>query len=177
MEILRYLAIGLAVGLLSGALGIGGGVLLVPLLMWVCGLSLGAAAGTTLAVLVVPVVLPAAWEYYARGNVDVRAAIFIALAFGFGGYAGAWLRHEHILPEGALRLGFGLMMMYIAFNMIVVSNSEVANAAVGVTATMAAWLTWLWLRMLGKRAAARPKLQDYIVDSVEHHKGETDYHI
>jgi uncharacterized protein len=177
MEILRYIAIGLAVGLVSGLLGIGGGVLLVPGLMWICGLTFTEAAGTTLAVLVVPVVLPAAWEYYARGYVDLKAAIFIALAFALGGYIGAWLRHEQALPEGFLRLCLGLIMVYIAANMIVLSNSEAANAAAGVMATVAAWLTYLWLRVLGKRVLARPKLTDNILRAAEQRRGEPDYHI
>jgi uncharacterized protein len=177
MEILWYIAIGLGVGLVSGLLGIGGGVLLIPGLMWICGFTFTEAAGTTLAVLVVPVVLPAAWEYYARGYVDLKAAIFIALAFAFGGYAGAWLRHEHALPEGFLRLCLGLVMVYIAANMIVMSNSETANAAAGVIATVAAWLTYLWLRMLGRRVLDRPKLPDTILLAAEQRRGEPEYHI
>ena len=177
METFRYIAIGLAVGLASGLLGIGGGVLLVPGLMWICGFTFTEAAGTTLAVLVVPVVLPAAWEYYARGYVDVQAAVFIALAFALGGYAGAWLRHEHMLPEGFLRLCLGLVMFYIAANMIVWSNSEAANAAAGVVATFGAWLTYMWLRMLGRRALTRPRVQDNILRAAEQRQGENDYHI
>ena len=80
MDILRYLAIGLAVGTVSGALGIGGGVLMLPALWWLCEMPPTKAAGTTLAVLVVPVVLPAAWEYYDKGHIDVRAALWIAVA-------------------------------------------------------------------------------------------------
>jgi uncharacterized protein len=177
MDIIRYITIGLVVGLVSGALGIGGGVVLVPALMWICGLSFGQAAGTTLAVLVVPVVLPAAWEYYARGYVDVRAAVCIAIAFAFGGYAGAWLHHEKILPEGTLRLGFGVVMVYIAFSMIVVSDSAAANAALGLSATLAAWLAFLWLRLVGKKALAPLTLQEQILRTEEKNRGEPDYHI
>jgi uncharacterized membrane protein YfcA len=142
-----------------------------------CGLTFTEAAGTTLAVLVVPVVLPAAWEYYARGYVDLKAAIFIALAFAFGGYTGAWLRHEHALPEGFLRLCLGLVMVYIAANMIVMSNSETANAAAGVMSTVAAWLIYLWLRTLGRRALVPPRLSDNILRAAEHKRGEPDYRI
>src|SRR4051794_1835821 len=99
MRIILYLGIGLTVGTASGALGIGGGVLLVPALIWLAGLEPRIAAGTTLAVLVVPVVLPAAWKYYSNGYLDLAAACWIAVAFVCGGYLGASLAVHHYLPE------------------------------------------------------------------------------
>ena len=99
MDIFLYLCIGLTVGVLSGTLGIGGGVLMLPALIWICGLAPGRAAGTTLAVLVVPVVLPAAYAYFEKDNIDFRAAMWIALAFGFGGYGGALLRNLEFAGE------------------------------------------------------------------------------
>src|SRR5262249_25401699 len=176
-DICLYLGIGLVVGLVSGALGIGGGVLMLPALIWLCDLSPAKAAGTTLAVLVVPVVLPAAWDYYARGNVDVKAAVFIALAFAAGGYGGAALRNRHLIPEEVFRLGLGLIMMYIAFNLIVTSDSEATKAAGGITAAGLAWLAYLGLHVLGRRALERPRLQDQIRRMDEQGYGGPDYHI
>src|SRR4051794_4288466 len=106
MSIILYLGIGLTVGTVSGALGIGGGVLLVPALVWLGDLDPRTAAGTTLAVLVVPVVLPAAWEYYARGYLDVKAAVWIAVAFAVGSFIGARLVVRGYLPGAELRLAF-----------------------------------------------------------------------
>src|SRR5260370_1267920 len=117
MEIFVYLGIGLTVGLVSGTLGIGGGVLMLPALVLLCGFSPAQAAGTTLAVLVVPVVLPAALEYGSRGHINVQAALWIAMAFAVGGYGGAVLRNQEVLPEATIRLCFGLLMMYIAFDL------------------------------------------------------------
>ena len=68
MQTLLLLAIGLAIGTISGALGIGGGVLLVPALIWLCRYDFPKAAGTTLAVLVPPIGLPAAWACQVRCN-------------------------------------------------------------------------------------------------------------
>src|SRR5436190_23575840 len=105
MDIFLYLVIGVTVGMVSGSVGIGGGVLMLPALMWLCQMEGRRAAGTTLAVLVVPVVLPAAYEYWSRGHVDVKAAACMALAFAVGGFLGAALRNNHVLPEGLVRMG------------------------------------------------------------------------
>ena len=74
MKIVLYLSIGLAIGTASGALGIGGGVLLVPALIWLCGMDPQHAAGTTLAVLVVPVVLPAVITYARADKLNIDQA-------------------------------------------------------------------------------------------------------
>jgi uncharacterized membrane protein YfcA len=176
-NILVYLGIGLVVGVVSGSVGIGGGVLMLPALMWLCGMEPRCAAGTTLAVLVVPVVLPAAYDYWCNHHVNVKAALWIALAFAIGGYTGAALRTNHVLPDWLLRLGLGLIMMYIALNLIVISDSEAAKAAAGVTATLLAWLTFLWLRAVGKGALARPKLHEQIQRMHEQGHGDPDYYI
>jgi uncharacterized membrane protein YfcA len=177
MDIVFYLGIGLSVGMISGSVGIGGGILMLPALMWLCGMDPRRAAGTTLAVLVVPVVLPAAYEYWSKDHVDLKAAIWMAVAFAVGGFAGAAMRNNHVLPEDVLRWGLGLMMMYIAINLIVISDSETAKAAAGITAMVLAWLAYLGLRALGKRALARPKLQEQIRRMDEQGHGDPDYYI
>jgi uncharacterized protein len=177
MRILLYLGIGLTVGSVSGALGIGGGILLVPALIWFCGFEPRIAAGTTLAVLVVPVVLPAAWRYHAARLTDVEAALWIAAAFAVGGYCGAYLVVHHLLPEVALRIGFGLVMVFIAVRMILSADSEAANAAAGLTAMLGGWLLFLYLRLLGRRHLNRPDLGQQIRMMQQHGHGETDYHI
>jgi uncharacterized membrane protein YfcA len=177
MEIVGYLLIGLIVGMVSGSVGIGGGVLMLPALMWICHMETRRAAGTTLAVLVVPVVLPAAYEYWSEGYVDLKAAAWMALTFALGGFIGAALRSNQVLPESALRLSLGLIMMYIAINLIVMSDSEAAKAAAGVTAVVLAWLAYVGLRMLGKRALAVPKLQEQIKRMDKEGHGDPDYYI
>src|SRR5205823_1673792 len=127
--------------------------------------------------LVVPVVLPAAWEYWSRDHIDVRAALWIAAAFAVGGFGGAWLRNLDVLPDSVLRLCFGLIMMYVAFHLIVVSDSEAARAAAGLTAVVLAWLGYLGLRALGRRTPQRPQLQEQIQKMGEQGHGGPDYHI
>jgi len=81
--------LGLAAGMLSGLIGIGGGVIIIPALVLLFGLTQHQAQGTTLALLIPPIGILAAWTYYKQGFVDVRIALFIALGFVAGSYFGA----------------------------------------------------------------------------------------
>lgn len=87
--ILAYLVLGLAVGVLSGIVGIGGGVMIVPCLVWFFQMSQHKAQGTSLGALLAPIGALAFWEYHKAGNVDVRAALLIGLGFLVGGFFGA----------------------------------------------------------------------------------------
>jgi uncharacterized membrane protein YfcA len=73
-------AIGLISGVLSGIFGIGGGVVMVPALIYLAGFRQHVATGTSLAVLLPPVGVGAVIEYYRHGNVDIRAAMVLAIA-------------------------------------------------------------------------------------------------
>lgn len=177
MRIALYLLIGVTIGGSSGALGIGGGVLLVPALIWLCGFDPRMAAGTTLAVLVVPVVLPAVWKYHQFRLIDLEAALWIAGAFAVGAYLGASLVVHHFLPDYSLRLAFGLVMMYIAVRFIVASDSEVANTVAALIAVGLAWVIYLGLRLLGRRQALRPEFAPHLQQLKERGAGDLDYHI
>jgi uncharacterized membrane protein YfcA len=177
MSIILYLGIGLTIGMVSGALGIGGGVLLVPALIWLGNLDPTTAAGTTLAVLVVPVVLPAAWMYYSRGYLDVQAAVWIAAAFAVGSFVGARLRVHHSLPEAEMRIAFALMMIYIAVRFLMASSSEAAQALVGLLAVAFAWVAYLGLRALGRRHRPRPDLGEKIRELEQQGRGDPEYYI
>src|SRR5580693_6972309 len=106
MDILKFVLIGLVVGSLSGVLGIGGGVLLVPALIWLCGFDPKKAAGTSLAILIPPIGLPAAWRAYNDRLVDLEAALWIAGAFMVGAYASRGL--VQYLDDQTLRVSFGV---------------------------------------------------------------------
>ncbi len=81
--------LGLVAGWLSGLIGIGGGIIMVPALMFLFALSLRTAQGTSIAALAPPIGILAAYVYYKQGNVDVRAAGLIAVGFLIGGFLGA----------------------------------------------------------------------------------------
>jgi uncharacterized protein len=76
-----FIAIGCGAGFISGLVGIGGGIIMIPALMFFAGFPQLTATGTSLAVLIMPIGLAAVVQYYRGGNVDVRAAIIIALMF------------------------------------------------------------------------------------------------
>ena len=117
MDIVLLLILGLAAGILSGLLGIGGGILIVPALIFVFGLSQHTAQGTTLALMVPPIGLLAAWTYYKQGYVDIRAAALICLGFFIGGFIGA--KFAGVINAAMLKKLFGGLMLLVALKMIV----------------------------------------------------------
>ena len=111
-----YILTGLLAGILSGLIGIGGGVIVIPILVLVFGLSQKAAQGTTLALLVPPIGLLAAWTYYKQGYIDFPVAGFICLGFVFGGLLGAKLAIR--ISDPVLEKIFGIALLIIALKMI-----------------------------------------------------------
>ena len=110
-------AIGLVAGLLSGVFGIGGGVVIVPALIYLAGFNQHRATGTSLAVLLPPIGFAATWEYYRHGNVDVSAAMIIAAAVFAGGWVGAVIANRVSGPY--LRLAFGIFVVVLGVYLVV----------------------------------------------------------
>ena len=107
--------VGLIGGALSGLTGLGGGFIMVPLLVYLFGMSQHNAQGTSLAVLLPPLGLLAFLQYYRNGHVDLRIAVLVALGFFFGGYVGGYL--AQLIPGTLLRKGFAVVMALIACDM------------------------------------------------------------
>ena len=107
-EWLILLFIGLFGGVTSGLFGIGGGVVIVPALVYWAGFSQHKATGTSLAVLLPPIGLAATLEYYRNGNVDLRAALIIATTMLVGAWGGAFISNQIKGPH--LRLIFGVFV-------------------------------------------------------------------
>ena len=112
-SLLLLLGIGLSAGVLSGVFGIGGGVVIVPALIYLAGFRQHVATGTSLAVLLPPVGIGAVLEYYRHGNVDVSAAFVLAVTMTIGGYCGAVLANRLAGPY--LRLAFGAFVLSLGF--------------------------------------------------------------
>lgn len=108
-NILILVLIGLAAGLGSGVFGIGGGVVIVPALVFLAGFSQHRATGTSLAVLLPPVGLAAVFEFARHGQVDFKAAIAIALAMFLGAYGGAFIANK--TGDGQLKALFGVFLL------------------------------------------------------------------
>ncbi|MEW5675121.1 sulfite exporter TauE/SafE family protein [Flavobacterium enshiense] len=113
--VLMLVLIGLLAGMLSGLVGVGGGIVMVPLLL-LLGFSQHQAQGTSLAVLVVPVTAVAVYNYYKEGYIDWRFAAVIAVFFVVGGYFGSKLAIS--IDQKMLKKIFGVILLLIAGKMI-----------------------------------------------------------
>src|SRR5215213_5680739 len=109
---LIFLAIGLAAGLLSGLFGIGGGILIVPALLIVGRMSPLTATGTSLGALLLPVGALGAWEYYRKGQLDLRIALLLAVGLFFGAFFGA--KVAQMLTAVQLKRAFAVFLVLIA---------------------------------------------------------------
>lgn len=107
-----YLIIGLAAGLLSGLFGIGGGILIVPALLFFGRMQPATATGTSLGALLLPVGALGAWQYYKGGHVNVSASLLIALGLFVGAYFGAHFG-ETLDPATAKR-SFAVFLVLVA---------------------------------------------------------------
>ena len=116
MNIIPYLLLGLVAGVFSGLIGIGGAIIIIPSLVLLFGLSQHAAQGTTLALMVPPIGLLAAWIYYKQGFVDLKIAGLICLGFFIGGLLGARFAVE--IPDQILRKIFGVILLLASLKMI-----------------------------------------------------------
>jgi uncharacterized membrane protein YfcA len=121
LQLLPYLALGAAAGLLSGLLGIGGGILMVPALVLLLGLEMKTAVGTSLAV-IVPMALAGAGSHLWKGGaLDWRIVAAMAAA-GIGcAVLGNWL--AHVLPALTLKRLFGVLMLVAGLRMMLARPS------------------------------------------------------
>lgn len=114
--LLLFVGIGLATGLVSGLFGIGGGLLLIPALIYLVGYTQHEATGISLAVLLPPVGLGAVIEYYRHGFVDLKVALIIAVAVMVGGWFGAVLANYMSGPF--LQLAFACFVVGVGFYLL-----------------------------------------------------------
>lgn len=114
---LVYILLGAVAGIFGGMFGIGGGTILIPAMVYLFGLTQHQAQGTTLAIMVPPIGLLAAWRYWQAGNVKLSMAIFICIGFFVGGFLGAHFADK--ISDPMLKKFFGVYLLFIAINMIV----------------------------------------------------------
>lgn len=114
--ILGLIALGVLAGVFSGVVGIGGGIIIVPALVYLFGLSQHQAQGTTLGLLMFPVGIMAVLQYYRQGYIDYRYVLFIAAGFVAGGYLGG--RLAVTLPDQLIKKVFALLMIAIAIKIL-----------------------------------------------------------
>ncbi|MFV0483828.1 MAG: sulfite exporter TauE/SafE family protein [Bacteroidales bacterium] len=115
-DILIVILIGLLAGLLGGTLGIGGGILVIPALVMLMGFSQHEAQGTSIAFMIPPISLLAAYNYWKSGYVNITYAAIIATCFFVGSYFGSQVAIS--LPEATMKRVFGVFMLLASLKYI-----------------------------------------------------------
>ncbi len=115
-DIITLVAVGISAGIIAGALGVGGGIVIVPALVFIFGMTQHQAQGTSLAVLLFPVGILAVMNYYKGGYVNFKFAVILIIAFVAGSYFGSLLSVQ--LPDKILRKIFGILMLVVGIKMI-----------------------------------------------------------
>lgn len=110
-----FIILGLAAGTFSGVIGLGGGVIIVPALVFLFGLTQQQAQGTTLALMVPPIGILAAYAYYQQGYVDLKIAALICVGFIIGGWLGAKIAVN--LSQNVLQKIFAVSLFLISIKM------------------------------------------------------------
>ncbi len=123
--IFMLVSIGLFAGLLSGFVGVGGGIIIVPALVFILGLTQHQAQGTSLFVLMLPVVSFAVLNYWKSGNVKWEYGLVIAMTFIVGAFFGSKLSLK--ISPGLVQLLFGILMAYISFRMILSGYTSISS--------------------------------------------------
>ena len=114
-EFVILVLIGLAAGVFGGMVGLGGGVIMIPAMIYILGVTQTTAQGTSLAVMLPPVGIMAAMNYYKAGQINIKYAIIIALAFTVGGYFGSKIALN--IPVATVRKIFAVTLFAIAIQM------------------------------------------------------------
>jgi len=117
VELLILIAIGLFAGAYSGVLGIGGGLVMVPALVYFLKMSQQAAQGTSLAVMLPPITLMSCLVYYKAGYIDIKVVTWVCIGFFIGSYFGGKL--AVILPTVILKKSFAIFLICIAIHMLI----------------------------------------------------------
>lgn len=108
--------IGLSSGMLSGLVGVGGGIIIVPALVFFLGFSQHQAQGTSLGLLLLPVGILAVVNYYKQGYIDIKVILIMSIAFVLGGWLGSKL--SLVLSDVAIKRIFAIILFYAAFKML-----------------------------------------------------------
>jgi uncharacterized protein len=114
--LLILIVIGLITGAMAGMLGIGGAIIMIPSLVYILGISQQTAQGTSLAVMLPPIGVIAAYNYYKAGHVNIKFAVILAVFFIVGSYFGSKLALT--IPQNVLKKIFGLLLLLVAAKML-----------------------------------------------------------
>ena len=114
--VIILLLVGLAAGMLSGMVGVGGGIIIVPCLVYFLGFSQKMAQGTSLGLIMLPVGILGVLQFYKSGYIDTRVVLIIAAAFIVGSYFGS--KWALSLPQDTIKKMFAVVMLLISIKML-----------------------------------------------------------
>ncbi|MBE7172138.1 MAG: sulfite exporter TauE/SafE family protein [Williamsia sp.] len=114
--IILLLIIGLAAGMLSGLVGVGGGIIIVPALMYFLKFDQHQAQGTSLGLLLMPVGILAVMNYYKKGYLDIKVVAIMCIAFVIGAFLGSKVSLS--ISQEKLKKVFGILLLFVAIKML-----------------------------------------------------------
>jgi len=114
--VLLLLLVGLLAGVLSGLVGVGGGIIVVPALILILGFTQQQAQGTSLGLLLLPVGILAVWNYYQKGQIDIKVVLIMAVAFTIGGWLGSKIALS--ISQAALKKVFASVLVIVGLKML-----------------------------------------------------------
>ena len=123
--IIVLVIIGLMAGVFGGMFGVGGAIIMIPALVYFLGVDQHTAQGTSVAIMLPPIGLFAAYNYYKAGQVNIWYAVIIAIAFMAGGYFGSMIALK--LPENLMKKIFGILLILVALRMIFSKQAGVVD--------------------------------------------------
>lgn len=127
---LLIILVGIAAGVLGGLVGVGGGIIIVPALVYLLGFSQKTAQGTSLGLIMLPVGILGVLQYYKQGHVDMKVVALLAIGFLIGSYFGSKVALR--LPQDTVKKIFAILMIIIAVKMLFIDKpkEEKGTAAV-----------------------------------------------
>jgi hypothetical protein len=124
--ILILVLIGVAAGILGGLVGVGGGIIIVPSLVYFLSFSQKSAQGTSLGLLLLPVGILGVMQYYKQGHVDLKVVAILAIGFLAGSYFGSKIALS--LPQETVKKIFAILLLLISFKMLFLDKKIKENA-------------------------------------------------
>jgi uncharacterized protein len=155
---LLLIVFGIVVGVFSGVMGLGGGSIMIPIMVFAFGMTQQQAHGTSLAVMIPPVTLPAVIQYYRHGNVDLTVAAWTALGVLMGSFFGAYVANA--IPKETLKLVFGFLLIYVAGYTVFGKENLGRSVTLAAVLVFVAMALFAATRMYDRRVAATSSATD-----------------
>jgi uncharacterized protein len=119
---LIVILVGVAAGIMGGLVGVGGGIIIVPALVYLLGVSQKTAQGTSLALIMLPVGILGVLQYYKQGHVDFKVVGLLAIGFFLGSFLGSKIALS--LPQATVKKIFAVLMILIAVKMLFIDREK-----------------------------------------------------